>query len=105
MLLMKDNGLIMRYLDSGFINGLMEENMQVNGKETLWMSLDFILGKMEECMKGFIKRIKSMDMECILGLIRRNMLDGGTMVNNMVQVFLSQKKAKESLVFGKMVKN
>lgn len=48
------------------------------------MNSDFIHGKMVECMKAFIRKTKSMVMESILGLIRKSMLDGGTMVNNMV---------------------
>ena len=66
------------------INGLMAENIWAIGRVILWMISVFTPGKTVVSMKVSIKMTKSMVMVSILGAISRNILDGGTKVNNMV---------------------
>ena len=47
--------------------GKIEENTKVNGKIIKWMEMGFLYGLMEGLMKGSIKMTKNMDMVYLNG--------------------------------------
>ena len=99
----QENGRKTRYLELAYIPGSMEENMKENGKITIWKVLEYMFGTMEESMKDNTKMTRNMDSVAILGLMADFMKDVGGKENNMVWAHIQFLKiTRLNMVFGKM---
>jgi hypothetical protein len=67
--LMMGHGLITRLRDLELILGLMEENIQEDGKTIICTAMVLIGGKMEENTRVCMKMIKNTDLEFMSGLM------------------------------------
>lgn len=93
----KETLLIIIFMVREHMNGLMEENIKVNGQIIRWKGMANLLGKMEKYLQENTKMIKKKDMEYSNGQMERNIEDNGKMENNMVQVYIQIEENKKKV--------
>lgn len=100
---MKDNFMIIIFMEKGNMSGKMEESMRVNGQIIKCMVKVYLNGQMVGNIKVNIQMIKNMDSGHSNSKMADCIKDNGLRVSNMEEENF-EKKIKWDKEYGKMVK-
>lgn len=77
VMLMKDNGKIISFMEKEYISGKMGDNTREIGQQGKWKVEVFILGPMDSNMRDSIFKIKNKAMEATNGEMAEDISETG----------------------------